>query len=285
MWIWMALVSACLLGVYDVAKKQALKRNGVLWVLLGATALTALIMSPCLSSGSLHDHLLLVIKAFIVTISWVSGLAALNYIPITTASPIKATRPVIVVLFSIILFGEHLNLWQWAGVIAVIAAMFLLSRSSKKEGIDFSSNKGIAYMVISVLSGSFSALYDKHIIAILEPLFVQSWTNVYITVLLALVILFRKAVWPDRHQKFHWDWTIIIIAVLITISDCLYFFAIKQEGSLLSVISLIRRGSVLITFVLGALIFKEHNIRSKAVTLGILLCGIVLLMFGSSIAL
>lgn len=285
MWIWMALVSACLLGVYDVAKKQALKRNGVLWVLLGATAMTALIMSPCLSSGSLHDHLLLVIKAFIVTISWVSGLAALNYIPITTASPIKATRPVIVVLFSIILFGEHLNLWQWAGVVTVIAAMFLLNRSSKKEGIDFSSNRGIAYMVISVLSGAFSALYDKHIIAILEPLFVQSWTNVYITVLLALVILFRKAVWPDRHQKFHWDWTIIIIAALITISDCLYFFAIKQEGSLLSVVSLIRRGSVLITFVLGALVFKEHNIRSKAVTLGILLCGIVLLMFGSSIAL
>lgn len=281
----MALVSACLLGVYDVAKKKALKRNGVLWVLLGATALTALIMSPCLSSGSFHDHLLLVIKAFIVTISWISGLAALNHIPITTASPIKATRPVIVVLFSIILFGERLNFWQWAGVVAVLAAMFLLSRSSRKEGIDFSSNKGIAYMVISVLSGAFSALYDKHIIAILEPLFVQSWTNVYITVLLALVILFRKAVWPDRHQKFHWDWTIIIIAVLITISDCLYFFAIKQEGSLLSVISLIRRGSVLVTFVLGALIFKEHNIRSKAVTLGILLCGIVLLMFGSSIAL
>lgn len=284
MWIWMALVSACLLGVYDVAKKQALKRNGVLWVLLGATALTALIMSPWLSAGSLHDHLLLVVKASIVTISWVSGLAALNYIPITTASPIKATRPVIVVLFSILLFGEHLNLWQWAGVVAVMASMFLLNRSSKKEGIDFSSNKGIAFMVISVLSGAFSALYDKHIIAILEPLFVQSWTNVYITVLLALVILFRKIISPERHQKFHWDWTIPVIAVLITVSDCLYFFAIKQDGSLLSVISLIRRGSVLITFVLGALIFKEHNIRSKAVTLGILVCGIVLLMFGSSIA-
>lgn len=284
MWIWMALASACLLGVYDVAKKQALKKNGVLWVLLGATALTAVIMSPCLSHGSLHDHLLLVVKAFIVTTSWISGLAALNYIPITTASPIKATRPVIVVLFSIILFGEHLNLWQWCGVVTVIAAMYLLSRSSKKEGIAFSRNKGIAYMVISVLSGSFSALYDKHILSMLEPLFVQSWTNVYITILLAAVILFKKLAKPQDHERFKWDWTIVIIAVLITISDALYFFAVKQDGSLLSVISLIRRGSVLITFVLGGLMFKEHNIKSKAVSLGILSAGIVLLMLGSSIA-
>ena len=284
MWLWLSVLSACLLGVYDVAKKKALQTNGVLWVLFGATFLSALFLSPTLSAGPVQDHLKLVLKALLVSSSWISGLAALNYIPITTASPIKATRPVIVVLFSILLFGERLNLWQWGGVVLVFTALYLLSRSSKKEGIDFSNNKGIMLMVVSVLTGSASALYDKHILQTLEPLFVQSWTNVYISALLALCILIKALRDKDNRERFHWDWTIVLIAVLITISDCAYFFAVNNDSALLSVISLIRRGSVAITFALGAVVFKEKNIRSKAVSLGILLGGIVLLMLGSSIA-
>ena len=283
MWLWLSVLSACLLGVYDVAKKKALQRNSVLWVLFGATFLSALFLCPFLSAGPFADHLKLVLKAFLVSSSWISGLAALKYIPITTASPIKATRPMIVVLFSVILFGERPNLWQWGGVAIVIAAMFLLSRSSREEGIRFSGNKGIVLMAVSVLTGSASALYDKYILQSIEPLFVQSWTNIYISTVLALCILAKNAFNPEAKEKFHWDWTIVLIAALITLSDCAYFFAVADKDALLSVISLIRRGSVVITFVLGAIVFKEHNIRSKAVSLAVLLAGIALLLFGSSI--
>lgn len=284
MWLWLSLGSACLLGVYDIAKKQALKKNGVLEVLLGATALSAVFLSPFLTAGPLADHLKLIFKAIIVSASWISGLAALNYLPITTASTLKASRPMLVVLFSIILFGERLNIWQWGGVVLVIAALFLLSRSSKSEGIKFSSNKGILYMVISILTGSGSALYDKHILMSLEPLFVQSWANIYITVVLALCILVRNLSAPQKRVKFKWDWAIVLIAVFISISDCMYFYAVDNPDALLSVISLIRRCSVIITFSLGAVLFKEHNIRSKALSLGILLVGMTLLLLGSSIS-
>ena len=273
--------SAFLLGFYDVAKKQALKRNGVMGVLFLATSFSALFMSPFLTAGTLSGHLLLIAKAFIVSISWISGLAALKLIPLTTASTIKASRPVLVLIFSIVLFGERLSLWQWAGVLLAVAALFLLSRTSKNEGIEFSSNKGIFYMAISVISGAGSALYDKYILTSLQPLFVQSWTNIYIAALLGLIIAGEKFLHPENAQKFKWDWNILVIAVLITVSDCLYFFAVKEEGSLLSVISLIRRGSVIITFALGAVLFKENNIRPKAISLGILLAGLVLLVLVS----
>lgn len=284
MWLWLSVFSALLLGVYDVCKKQALKRNGVLWVLLGATACTALFLSPSLSAGPAEDHLRLALKAVLVTTSWVSGLIGMKLLPLTTVSTIKASRPIFVVAFSIILFGEVLNVWQWLGIIIAITALYLLSRSSKKEGISFSSNKGIAWMAVSVLSGAASALYDKHILADMEPLFVQSWTNVYITILLGIIILVKKLREKDAFEGFHWDWGLILIAVLITVSDAMYFFSLKQDGALLSVISMIRRSSVVITFVLGAIFFKEHNIRDKAIVLGILLAGITLLLLGSSLA-
>lgn len=281
MWVWLSVCSAFLLGIYDVEKKQALKKNSVLWVLLGATAMSALFLCPFLSRGPLEDHLSLVLKAVLVSSSWISGLVALKLLPLTTASTIKASRPMFVVIFSIILFGERLSLLQWGGVVLVMAALFLLARSSKKEGISFTSDKGIAWMVVSVLTGAASALYDKHILGHLQPMFVQSWTNVYITVVLGILILLKYLRYKPGFQGFRWDWRLPLIAVLITISDAFYFYAVKDEGALLSVISMIRRSSVVITFIFGALLFKENHIKDKAVDLAVLLAGLALLLFAS----
>lgn len=281
MWIYLSLISALLLGLYDVFKKQALKRNGVLWILFGATALSALFLSPMLSSGSAEHHLMLVAKAVLVSSSWISGLLALRMLPLTTVSTIKASRPMFVVLFSVLLFEERLDVLQWVGVALIMLAIFLLGRSSKKEGIEFKSHKGMIWMWLSVLTGAASALYDKLILRSLEPLFVQSWGNVYITAVLGILLLI-KALREGKEGgtgSFRWDWRIVVIAVLITISDALYFFALKDSDALLSVVSMIRRCSVVITFLFGAFMFKEHNIRDKAVYLAILLLGLIMLLY------
>ena len=279
MWIWMALASAILLGVYDIAKKVALKNNGVYNILLVATALSALFVSPFITIGNLPDHLRLIFKAVLVTASWVSGMIALQLLPITTVSTFKTSRPMFVVLFSIILFGERLNWQQWLGVAAVLLALWLISVNSSREGISFKGNKGFWALVVSVFTGVASALWDKHIMTGMQPLFVQSWTNIYINILLAITILIRS-----RHgirEHFKWDWTLVIVGVLTTGADMLYFFSLKADGSLLSVISLIRRSSVIITFALGAALFKEKRIAQKAGVLLLMLVGVTVLMMGS----
>lgn len=279
MWIWMALASAVLLGVYDVAKKAALKRNGIYGILLVATGLSALFVSPFLTLGTGPDHLRLLFKAVLVTASWVSGMIALQLLPITTVSTFKTSRPMFVVIFSIILFGERLSWMQWCGVAAVLLALWLLSVSSEREGISFKGNKGFWALLVSVFTGVASALWDKHIMAGMQPLFVQSWTNIYITLMLAAIILVRRS--RGVSEPFRWDWTILLIAVFITAADMLYFFSLKADGSLLSVISLIRRCSVIVTFALGAIIFKEKRIAQKAGVLLLMLAGVVLLMISS----
>lgn len=281
MWLWMSVCSALLLGVYDVAKKQALRRNGVYWILLSATAFTAVFLSPFLSAGSLMDHLSLVLKAFLVSTSWVSGLIAMKHLPLTTVSTIKASRPMFVVIFSILLFGERLNLVQWLGIAIVMTALFMSARSKRHDTDQTTSAKGMTCMVISVISGSASALYDKFILQHLEPLFVQSWTNIYITILLAIVILVRYLADKEHFERFTWDWRIPLIAVLITVSDALYFYSVKDPDALLSVISMIRRSSVVITFVFGALMFKEGHIKDKVVDLVLMMVGVTLLLFGT----
>ena len=279
MWIWMALASALLLGFYEVAKKMALKKNGIYAILLATTVLSAVFLSPFLSPGVFADHLRLLFKALLVTASWVSGMIALKLLPITTVSTFKASRPMFVVLFSILLFGERLNAFQWTGVVAMLAAIWLLSVNSEREGISVKGNKGFAALAVSIFTGVASALWDKHILAGMEPLFVQSWTNVYISLLLAAIILIRRC--GGHKETFRPDWNLLLIALFITGADMLYFFSLKEAGSMLSVVSLIRRSSVIVTFTLGAIIFKEKRIAQKGGVLLLMLAGLSILMFAT----
>lgn len=276
MWLTLAALSACTLGVYDAAKKQALKRNGSLWVLLVATALSSLFLSPFLSIGSFDDHIKLVFKAFLVSASWISGMVGLLHLPLTTASTIKGSRPMFVVLFSVILFSERLSVLQWVGICMVLIALWMLGGTSRKEG---SNVKGLVAMGISVVTGVASALYDKRIMTGMEPLFVQSWANIYITVIIAVCVLVKSLKDGPARERFKWDWWILLIAVLITVSDFLYFTSLKQPGALLSIISTVRRGSIVISFILGAIFFGEKHLKEKAVEMAILLSGVTLLMF------
>jgi len=281
MWAFLAVCSSFLLGLYDAAKKQALRKNGVLAVLLVATALSTLFVSPFLRIGPAQDHLRLALKAVLVTSSWVSGMVGLKLLPLTTVSMLKGSRPMFVVLFSVLLYGEVLSWTQWAGVLVVLAALFLLGRTSRGDASVQVRKVGFIWMGVSILTGVASALYDKRIMSGMEPLFVQSWTNLYITILLGLCVAWRSLASNPSGIQFRWDWTIVLVAVLITGADALYFFALKQPDALLSVISVIRRAAIIITFLCGIIFFKEKQIKAKSLNLLLMAAGVALLLIGS----
>lgn len=298
MWLWTAVASAILLGIYDVFKKQASANNDVLHILLYATLLSTILLSPFILTsvfgwewldgtiftvghGTLHDHLLVLLKAAIVSISWTTGLLGLKYLPITTASTIKTSRPVFVLLGSILIFGERLNTWQWVAIILALFALWLLGHTSKKEGVDFVRNKWIFCMWAAVLTGVISALMDKYLMSSMEPMFVQGWCNFYITLIMAAIVLFSRFTKKSYYQPFQYDRAIWLIALFIVCSDFLYFLSLSSEGSMLSVVSMLRRSSVIITFLCGALVFKEKNLYHKGMALVILLVSMTILVFAS----
>ncbi|MBP5488587.1 MAG: DMT family transporter [Bacteroidales bacterium] len=282
MWLWLALLSAFLLGFYDITKKKALAKNGPIEVLFAVTAISTIFLSPCLFlySGPWQHHLMLVGKAVLVSASWISGMYALKLLPITVVSPLKATRPFFVVLLSLFLFGERLNALQYVGVALALASIALTGLSGGRGQAGSGNRRGYLAIAVSIAAGVASALYDKHIMAQMEPLFVQSWTNLYITVVVGVYLLAVRGI-SGTSEGFRWDWMLLLTAVLITGADMAYFFALGSEGALLSVISIVRRAAVLVTFVFGALIFKEKNLRGRAFALILLLAGMVCLMLGT----
>ncbi len=297
MWVLLSFASAALLGCYDFFKKVSLRDNSVLGVLFLNTLFSTLIFSPfillshvgLISAGALYvpsvgveTHLLLLLKAVIVLSSWLCGYVAIKHLPITIVSPIQSTRPVLVLLGALFLFGEQLNAYQWVGVLLAILSVFLLSRSGKREGIVFVRNKWVVFVALAALFGAVSALYDKFLMRSIEPIVVQSWFNFYQCLLMGLLLLgFNLFSGKQREKKLLWRWSIPMISLFLAVADFCYFTALAEEGALIAVVSMIRRGSVVVAFLFGAFLLHEKNLKSKAVDLVLILIGLFFLYLGS----
>ena len=308
MWLILAFVSATFLGFYDTSKKASLKDNAVLPVLLMNTIFSTLIFSPFLIdyitgagwfSGTFIDtasgaeefspahpdfiaHLKVILKAFIVLSSWICGYFGLKHLPLTIVGPINATRPVLVLVGAVVLFGERLNAYQWIGVLLTLLSIYLMSRAGKKEAIDFKKNKWIWCVGLAAILGAVSGLYDKYIMKELCPMFVQSWFNLYQMIIMATIC---GLIWyPKRHETtpFQWRWTIPLISLFICLADFAYFTSLNNPDSMISVVSLVRRSSVIISFACAVIFFKERNLRAKIIDLAIILVGMAFIWIGTN---
>ena len=297
-------MSAALLGCYDSLKKQALKGNAVIPVLFLNTLFSSLIFLPCIvlsdsttmldntifftASGGWEMHQYIVLKAFIVLSSWILGYFGMKHLPLTIVGPINATRPVMVLVGALLFFGERLNVWQWIGVLLAVASFLLLSRSGKKEGIDFKHDHWIWMIVGSALLGALSGLYDKFLMAPideggvgLDRMMVQSWYNIYQCVMMGVMLWLLW--WPKHEQTtpFHWSWSILGVSIFLSTADFLYFYSLSLPDALISIVSMVRRGSVIVSFMFGAMFFREKNLKAKAFDLALVLLGMFFLYVGS----
>ena len=287
-WVILAFLSATLLGVYDSFKKKALKDNAVIPVLFLNTLLSSALFIPFIAisytsnaldgtifhvgSGGWEMHKFIVLKSCIVLSSWILGYFGIKHLPLSIVGPINATRPVMTLVGAMLVFGERLNGWQWAGVILAVASFLMLSRSGKKEGIDFKRDHWIWMIVGAALLGAVSGLYDKYLMAPVESggagvdkMMVQSWYVIYQCIMMGAMLMILW--WPKRKQTtpFHWDWSIVCVSVFLSAADFVYFYALTQPEAMISIVSMIRRGSVIVSFACAAMFFHEKNLKAKAV--------------------
>ena len=298
MWLLLAFCSAALLGFYDVFKKKSLNNNAVLPVLGLNTLFSSLIFLPFILisafAPSVLDstifyvpeagwevHKFIILKSFIVLSSWIFGYFGMKHLPLTIVGPINATRPVMTLVGAMLIFGERLNMYQWIGVLLAVVSFFMLSRSGKKEGIDFKHDKWIWFIVLAAVLGAASGLYDKYLMGRFNNMVVQAWYNIYQLFIMGGVLMI---LWLPKRKSttpFRWDWCIILISIFLSAADFVYFYSLGMDGSMISIVSMVRRGSVIVSFLFGAMVFREKNLKSKAVDLILVLIGMFFLYLGS----
>ncbi len=292
-WLVLTLISAFFIGIYEVAKKHAVQENAVWLVLLYSSLTGALFFLPVIllsktgvfQEGFLFyvpkitakEHLFILIKTVIVLTSWVLSYFALQQLPITIAAPIRSTSPVWTILGALLIYHERLTPAQWLGIFVTLGFFFLFSLAGKREGISFKTNKWVWIAILSAMFSSASALFDKHLIRSIDKVAVQAYFTIYQVVLLfPVVVLIRRK--NKNSIPLDWRWTIPIIGLFLIVADFFYFAALNHPDSLIAVVSTIRRGSVIITFLLGAWLFKEKNLWRKGIFLVGILSGLAILL-------
>ncbi len=297
MWIILGLISCFLLGIYDISKKLSLNNNAVIPVLFYASLTGALLFVPLIIASylnylspeslfyvapiALKTHLLLFIKSFIVGVSWVFAFFALKHLPITIITPIRATGPVWTLIGALVIYHESYSVWQWIGIIVVILFFYYFSLAGNKEGINLKRNRWVLFIMLATFFGSFSTLYDKYLIANFDRMAIQAWFSIY---MVPVFLPFLFFLWYPNRKKgeaFQWRWSIPVIGIILSIADFSYFYALTYPGSLITILSVLRRTSVIISFSLGALIFKETNLKRKAIALIGIMIGVLIIVLGS----
>lgn len=287
-WTAWILLSAVFLAFYDLAKKASVRDNAVLPVLLCSTCCgCAAFVAGVAVCGKLPEVLasvsgralgLAAIKSVIVSTSWIFTFMALRTLPITIATPIRASAPALVFVAAFFLYGEVPSWIQAVGMLAVFGGYFAFSWAGKHEGIDFFRNKAVWCAIVGACFSALSSIWDKYVfqVAAAPVETVQFLFQIGLVLVYALVLGGQRLL-GLHHDRFEFRPTIPLVGVLLAMADWLYFRGLAVPDAPISVGSLLRRFSVVITFVLGAKFFHETNLKRKALALAAILVGVILL--------
>ena len=223
----MAFISALCLGCYDISKKIALRDNRVIDVLTLSICFSAcMLLVPLLLSRlcpqvmegthffvprlDARAHLFTLLKSVIVLSSWVFAYISLKHLPLSVVSPMQATRPMWTLLGALLIFHEHLNTFQWLGVILALGTVFVFSFSNRHIqnsrntrntqnppntlNIQNTPNKYYLSLALAIILGSCSGLYDKYLMRYYDHNAVQVYYTLYqsLMMLLAWIIINKK---------------------------------------------------------------------------------------------
>lgn len=288
-WLVLVLISATILGIYDITRKHAVRNNSAICVLLLASIAGAVAFSLYVgATGRFTDAIactqkefwLIFLKSCIVGGSWGCVYTAMRKLPISLAAPVRSTAPLWTFIAAIFIYGEVPSLLSGLGMAIIFIGYYALSIIGQLEGFSF-KNKSMLLIIAGTILGSCAALYDKYLLNQLglPPIRVQlyfSYCLVFIYFVAWLII--NRIARVDT--AFSWRWTIPITGVLLIVSDLVYFQAVSLPDAQISMISLLRRCSCVITFVAGAMIFRDKNVVKKFLALLIVLLGILLLALG-----
>lgn len=287
-WTAWILLSAVFLALYDLAKKASVRDNAVLPVLLCSTCCgCAAFVAGVAVCGKLPEVLasvggralgLAAIKSVIVSTSWIFTFMALRTLPITIATPIRASAPALVFVAAFFLYGEVPSWIQAVGMLAVFGGYFAFSWAGKHEGIDFFRNKAVWCAIVGACFSVLSSIWDKYVFQVAAaPVETVQFLFQIGLVLVYALILGGQRLLGLHHDRFEFRPTIPLVGVLLAMADWLYFRGLAVPDAPISVGSLLRRFSVVITFVLGAKFFHETNLKRKALALAAILVGVILL--------
>lgn len=303
-WLAFGIFACILIGFYDVLKKIILNTHGIVIVLFCSSVFSGLVLLPFLVFSSLSIipqntfwnippleplyYFLIFIKSLSITTVWFLAFKSMQNLPISIVTPIYATDTIWTFLGAILIFNEKINFYQWLALFIFIFSFIYFAKTGKKEGIYFHRNRYIVYLMMAIILSTFSSLYDKYLMGFLHPFTVLVWFSLYnVLIFFIYTIITNKFSFKVTYENIvnlniKTLGVIALIGILVSSQDLSFFYALSLEDSMVSVLTTIKRSSAVVSFLVGAVIFRENLLRQKFYSLLGIIVGIFLLLLSSS---
>ena len=274
LWIIFIFIYALLKGSREGMKKAALKKSSSNEILFFYT-LTGLIMTLPFSSSAFNlkaDLIFFIfIKAAVVCSAWLCAFAALKKMSVSLYGIMDLSRMVFSTFLGVFVLGEVFTLKKAIGVILVTLGLLLvnLKKNTETKGMTLVT---LTAALLNCFLNAVSGTMDKVLMQYMNSSQLQFWFMLFMTLIYGIILLIKKEKVYISHLKSNY-W-IIIMSLSLIIGDKLLFEANASPLSEVTVMTIIKQSSVLVTVLTGWIFFKEKHILYKLFCTAIILSGI-----------
>lgn len=274
LWILFIFIYAFLKGSREGMKKAALKRSSSNEILFFYTLIGFIFTLPFSASAFVLSPLLIFfifIKSMVVCIAWLCAFAALKKMSVSLYGIMDLARMVFSTFLGVFVLGESFTINKALGVILVLISLFLVNLKKTTEA------KGMTVITLlaALLNCFFNAVsgtMDKILMQYMSSAQLQFWFMLFTTAIYGIIILIKKE--KISLSSLKTNYWIPIMSLSLIIGDKLLFEANASPLSQVTLMTIIKQSSVLVTVLTGWVVFKEKHILYKLFCTGIVLLGI-----------
>lgn len=275
-WIIFIILYGILKGTREPIKKKLLKDVDVLTALFVYTFIGFLMAVPTAKgvfSVPLSIFAWILIKSGSIFFAWILSFTVLKKIPVSIYGITDMSRVLFSTLMGVVFLQESLTLKGIVSLCLVVLGLYLANRR-KADTKEPYSMKQIWLLLLACFFNAISGTLDKYIMSTgtITSSALQFWFMLTLSLMyLAYILIRREKLQIKKAVTTPW---IYVLSFSLVLGDRLLFIANSDPASQVTVMTLLKQSSAVVTIILGKIIYHEKNIIKKLICAAIILVGI-----------
>ncbi len=278
-WYLYSVLALLLLGVQRFLNKVAAERNCssslTTAVFMGTVTLFSAVTFLLSAETPTNVSSLLVlslVNSFSFALATISHIEALRHLPSGIVFPLTRLSLVVVVITSVVYFGEQLSSLQWLGILLGLAVVVVLVQDLRTDGGGQGNRRaGLLFVAVCILCGAVAAISSK--LAVVSTSKAGFMTLSYLLGTGFSLAISKK--WGQA-KKLGTSREAVVIGILMGALNFFGFYAFLTalESGPLSAIALITGMHFVIAIILSVVLYREKMTVARSIGIGLTLLAV-----------
>jgi drug/metabolite transporter (DMT)-like permease len=278
-WYLYSVLALLLLGVQRFLNKVAAERDCssslTTAVFMGTVTLFSAVTFLLSAETPTNVSSLLVlslVNSFSFALATISHIEALRHLPSGIVFPLTRLSLVVVVITSVVYFGEQLSSLQWLGILLGLAVAVVLVQDLRTDGGGQGNRRaGLLFVAVCILCGAVAAISSK--LAVVSTSKAGFMTLSYLLGTGFSLAISKK--WGQA-KKLGTSREAVVIGILMGALNFFGFYAFLTalESGPLSAIALITGMHFVIAIILSVMLYREKLTVARSIGIGLTLLAV-----------